>query len=131
MGQQLISLRVRGSVAEATARLHALLAVRGIAVLASIDHAAGARAAGLDLADEVVVFFGNPAVGTGVMQDDPRSGIDLPLRILLWDDTGTTRASYRDPKGLADEFDLAAHQGVPAKLSTFMAQLASDLGSEE
>ena len=131
MGEELRRLRVRGSVAEATTRLHELLAQRGVAVFASIDHAAGARAAGLELPDEVVVIFGDPAVGTGVMQDDPRAGIDLPLRMLFWDDNGTTYAGYRDPDALSGSFDLVDHRGVPAKLSRFMTRLASELGVEQ
>jgi len=130
MGNQPRRFRVRGSVAEATSRLEQLLADRGVEVLARIDHAAGARRAGLELADELVVFFGNPAIGTGVMQDDPRAGIDLPLRILFWDDIGTTYAAYRDPQDLADDFVLVDHRDVPANLSEFMTALASDLSAE-
>jgi len=131
MGGELRTLRVRGSVAEATTRLHELLAQRGVAVLASIDHAEEARATGLELPDEVVVFFGDPAVGTGVMQDDPRAGIDLPLRILFWDDNGITHAGYRDPQALSDSFHLVDHRAVPARLSAFMTRLASELRAEE
>jgi len=130
MDDELKTLRVPGNVVEAITRLSELLRRRGVSVLASIDHAAGARAAGLHLADEVVVLFGNPAVGTGLMQDDPRAGIDLPLRMLLWDDNGTTYAGYRDPQALSDLFDLADHRDVPAKLSEFMTQLAFDLSVE-
>ena len=130
MSEELRTLRVPGSVAEATARLRELLRRRGVAVLASVDHTAGAQAAGLEHADEVVVFFGDPAVGTGVMQDDPRAGIDLPLRMLLWDDDGSTYISYRDPQVLSDLFDLDIHGDVPAKLSGFMDRLADDLGTE-
>jgi uncharacterized protein (DUF302 family) len=131
MGEELKTLRVHGSVAEATARLRELVERRGVAVLASIDHAAGARAAGLDLADEVVVFFGDPAVGTRVMQDDPRAGIDLPLRMLVWDDNGSTYISYRDPHVLSHLFDLDIHRDVPAMLSGFMERLARDLSTEQ
>ena len=131
MGKKLRTMRVRGSVPEAISLLHQLLADRGVEVLASIDHAAGARRAGLELAEEVVVFFGNPATGTGVMQDDPRAGIDLPLRIVFWDDNGTTYAAYRDPQELADDFDLVDHHDVPAKLSKFMTALTSDLRAEQ
>ena len=64
------------------------------------------------------------------MQDDPRAGIDLPLRIVLWNDNGTTYAAYRDPQVLADDFDLVDHRAVPAKLSKFMTALTSDLCAE-
>jgi uncharacterized protein (DUF302 family) len=131
MSEELKTLRVHGSVAEATTRLRKLLERRGVAVLATIDHTAGARAAGLALADEVVVFFGDPAVGTGVMQDDPKAGIDLPLRMLLWEDNGSTYISYRDPQVLSDLFDLDIHRHVPAKLSGFMDRIATDLSAEQ
>ena len=106
------------------------LKVRPVRGSVSIDHAAGALQAGLDLADDVVVFFGNPAIGTGVMRDDPRAGIDLPLRILFWDDKGTTYLAYRDPQELAEVFDLVDGRDVPAKPSEFMTTLASDLRAE-
>ena len=131
MDDELKTLRVPGNVVEAITRLSELLRRRGVSVLASIDHAAGARAAGLELADEVVVFFGDPAVGTGVMQDDPRAGIDLPLRMLVWDDNGSTYIGYRDPHVLSDLFELDIHRDVPAKLSGFMERLAHDLSAEE
>jgi uncharacterized protein (DUF302 family) len=61
------------------------------------DHAAGARTVGLELPDEVVLVFGSPTAGTPLMQADPRAGIDLPLRILVWSDDGGTRVAFRDP----------------------------------
>src|SRR3954454_16753758 len=91
----------RGSVAAVVERLTAELRRRGIEVFATIDHAGGARAAGLELADEVLVIFGIPAVGTALMQADPRVGVDLPLRMLVWSEDGRTRVGYRDPRGLA------------------------------
>jgi uncharacterized protein (DUF302 family) len=63
---------------------------RGLTVFAQIDHAAAARGVGMELADEVVVVFGNPSAGTPLMQKDARVGIELPLRILVWDEEGQT-----------------------------------------
>jgi uncharacterized protein (DUF302 family) len=82
----------------AVVRLIAAIEERGLAVLARVDHAAGARAAGLELASEEVVFFGNPTAGTPLMQSDPRVGIELPLRMLVWQDQDGTRFAYRDPR---------------------------------
>jgi uncharacterized protein (DUF302 family) len=70
-------------VATAVGRVTDALRERGVRLFATIDHAAGAREAGLDLADEVVLVFGNPAVGTALMQADARAGLDLPLRLLV------------------------------------------------
>ena len=65
------------------ARLLTQLERRGVRLFAVIDHADAAREAGLALPDEVVVIFGNPALGTKLMQHNARAGIDLPLRILI------------------------------------------------
>lgn len=115
------------SVALAVDALRASLARRGITVFAVIDHAAGARESELALADEAVVIFGNPQAGTGLMQDDARVGIDLPLRILIWDDRGTTRVGFRDPQSLSDRFEISAHAGALAAMASLLAQLLAEL----
>jgi len=88
-------------VPETVERLLAALDRRSITVFAQIDHAQGARGVGLELPDETVVVFVNRRAGTPLMQADPTSGIELPLKILVWDDHGTTRLAYRDPERLA------------------------------
>jgi uncharacterized protein (DUF302 family) len=95
------------SVPATVAALQASLARRGIQLFAVIDHAAGAASAGLDLDDEVVVIFGNPALGTRIMQADRRAGIDLPLRVLIWRHEGATRIAFEDPHALASRFDVS------------------------
>src|SRR4051812_24178797 len=106
MTKALVVGTARGSVAAVVGRLTAGLRRRGIEVFATIDHAGGARAAGLELADEVLVIFGNPAVGTALMQADPRVGVDLPLRMLVWSEKGSTMVAFQDPAALADRFSL-------------------------
>jgi uncharacterized protein (DUF302 family) len=83
-------------------RLSAAVSAHGIAVLARIDHAAAAAAAGLDLRPTEVLIFGNPRVGTPLMQEAQTLGIDLPLKALVWqDEQGRTWLSYNDPRWLA------------------------------
>src|SRR6185437_6591153 len=101
MTHGLLSRAGTASVAATVAALQAALERRAVRVFAVIDHSAGAASVGLTLADEVVVIFGNPAVGTAIMQADPRAGIELPLRMLIWDDGGTTQIAYEDPHALA------------------------------
>jgi len=70
--------------AETLSRLVDAVARRGLTVFAQFDHAVAARDVELELAGEVVVVFGNPRTGTPLMQQDPRIGIELPLRMLVW-----------------------------------------------
>jgi uncharacterized protein (DUF302 family) len=78
-------------------RLVGALGRRRIAVFARVDHSGGASAAGLELADEELLIFGDPRVGTLLMQRDPEVGYELPLRLLVWDAGGQTRVGYRRP----------------------------------
>ncbi len=113
------------TVAQTVERIHEVLAAKEVRVFATIDHAAGAREAGLELADEVVVIFGNPAVGTGLMQDDPLVGLDLPLRLLVWDDLGTTRVAYHPPAELAEHYAISLHRPVLDALAGLLDPLGS------
>ena len=103
---ELITRSASGSVDRVVERLLAMLERRSITVFAVIPHSEGARKVGLDLRDQTVVIFGNPQVGTPLMQADPTVGIELPLRILVWDKDGTTTLGYHDPIDLAGEYSL-------------------------
>ena len=124
MSASLVQIVAAGDVRAAVERVTLPLHDGGVPGPAFIEHGAGARAAGLSLPDEVVIVFGNPAVGTPVMQADPRAGIDLPLRILVWSAAGTTRVAYRDPRRLAGHFRLGPATETLARLSELMEQLA-------
>jgi uncharacterized protein (DUF302 family) len=113
-------------VAGVVARLERALEEAGIAVFARIDHAAAARAVGLELPDEVVLVFGDPAVGTALMQADPRVGIDLPLRMLVWAEDGRTRVGYRDPRGLAVDPGSAEVTTVLGRMNGLLERLARE-----
>jgi uncharacterized protein (DUF302 family) len=94
------------SAADTVARLTDLLAEKGLKLFAVIDQRAEARAAGLDLRDTVLVIFGSPAAGTPVMDAAPLSALDLPLKVLIWDDAGQTKVSYYSPAALAARYQL-------------------------
>lgn len=97
---------------------------RGLTVFARVDHAAGARDAGLELASEEVILFGSPQAGTPLMQSDPRVGIELPLRLLVWEDDQGTLIGYRDPRELSHTYDLAAHEPILARMAQLLEELA-------
>ena len=104
--------------------LRAELDRRGVTVFAVYDHAANAREVGLTLADEVVIVFGSPAVGTALMLEDPDVGYDLPLRVLVRDDHGVTRVAYRDPAALVDDYALPGSRATVQQLSALLHGLA-------
>ena len=99
---------------------------RGLRVFARIDHAAGAREAGMELADEEVVVFGNPRSGTPLMQSDPTVGIELPLRILVWRGEDAVMLAYRDPRELDGEFQLDSNHETLEQMALLLAALTSE-----
>lgn len=102
------------AVNAAVARFTEILEARRVTVFAVIDQAAAAHRAGLELRPTTLVVFGNPAAGTPVMDAVPLTALDLPLKVLIWDDAGQTRVSYRDPVALA--VALGAPEELAAKL---------------
>jgi uncharacterized protein (DUF302 family) len=105
----------------------AALESRGITLFARVDHAGGARSAGLELADEEVLIFGDPRAGTVLMQNDPQVGYELPLRLLIWDANGQTVVGYRSPTALAEKYELAACAGVLERMDGLLAQLVAEI----
>jgi uncharacterized protein (DUF302 family) len=117
---------VEPSATDYAATLAALLGAierHGLTVFARIDHAAGGREVGLELADEEVVVFGNPRAGTALMQSDPRVGIELPLRMLVWSEGEHASVGYEDPRELIDRYDVAEHADVLGQMAGLLAAL--------
>ena len=80
---------------------------KGLTVFAHVDHAAGAAAVGLPLRPTDLLIFGNAKGGTPLMQSVQSIGIDLPLKMLAWQDAdGVTWLSYNDPAWLAQRHGL-------------------------
>ena len=123
----LVTQQCTGTVADVLARLRGQLTRRGIRLFAVIDHGRAASDAGLDLPDEVVAVFGNPVVGTKLMQRNARVGIDLPLRILIWDDEGTTTAAFTPPAAIAHRFSLDEGSLPIHPLDTLLHELAESI----
>jgi uncharacterized protein (DUF302 family) len=95
-------------------------------VFARIDHAAGAREVGLELADEDVLVFGNARAGTPLMRSDPTVGIELPLRMLAWADDEGALIGYRDPRELASTYDVADHAETLERMAALLGEIADE-----
>jgi len=103
------------SVNATVSRLTGILAGKGLKVFAVIDQSAEASAVGMELRETTLVLFGNPAAGTPVMVAAPLSALDLPLKVLIWDDAGQTKVTYYGPAALAARYNLSAD--LAAKLA--------------
>lgn len=101
-----VSKSSSASVSDTVDRLVDLVEARGMMVFVVIDHSGEAERNGLELRNTKVVIFGSPAAGTPVMQAAPLSALDLPLKVLVWDDGGQTKVSYVDPNALARRHHL-------------------------
>lgn len=111
---------------DAEATLLAGIEKRGLKLFARLDHAAAAREAGAELHPETVLVFGSPLAGTPLMESDPRVGIELPLRILLWGEEGGTHLAYEDPRELADRFEVGEHAETLARMAVLLEQLVGE-----
>jgi uncharacterized protein (DUF302 family) len=109
-------------------RLVAALEAKGVTIFARIDHAAGAASVGLALRPTTLILFGNPAAGTPLMQAAQTTGIDLPLKALVWRDAdGAVKFTYNDPAWIAARHDLGgkadkAAAAMVAALESFARQ---------
>jgi uncharacterized protein (DUF302 family) len=102
-------------VAATVDRLTQLVASKGMKLFAVIDQRAEAEQAGLELRETVLVLFGSPVAGTPVMDAAPLAALDLPLKVLVWDDGGQAKVTYTAPE------TLAARYGLTPELSARLA----------
>jgi uncharacterized protein (DUF302 family) len=108
----LVTLESQHSASETSERIKAEIEKRGMSIFARVDHAAAAREAGMELRPTEVLMFGNPRAGTPLMQADQTIGIDLPLKLLVWEDgAGKVWISYNDPVWLGARHRLPAGEG--------------------
>lgn len=126
MKHPLIAIKSPFSVNETAERLEKLLTSKGIFIFARIDHAAAAREFGLELRDEIVIVFGDPKVGTALMQECPALGMELPLKMVIWQEN-ETYVAYRDPKHYLEEYSLVKNALVLEKMSQLMHTLAKEI----
>jgi uncharacterized protein (DUF302 family) len=110
------------SVAVTIERLQAVVASKGLKVFGLVDHAGGARAAGLKMAPSQVLMFGSPKLGTPLMQTNPRIGAALPIKVLVWQDkAGKTQIGYKDPAALKRIYDIKGRDKIFATMKRALA----------
>ncbi|HTT83780.1 MAG TPA: DUF302 domain-containing protein [Rhizomicrobium sp.] len=104
----LITIESRRGPRDTVERLVAEIGAKGLTIFARIDHAAGAAEAGLALRPTELVIFGNAKGGTPLMQRGQTIGIDLPLKMLVWQDADDrTWLSYNDPAWIVERHGVS------------------------
>jgi CubicO group peptidase (beta-lactamase class C family)/uncharacterized protein (DUF302 family) len=125
---KIVAQESKFDVAGTVARLKTKLAHDKVEIFATFDHAANAHAAGLELRPTEIVVFGNAKVGTKVMQDKQVAGLDLPLRIMVWQDArNRTWIGYTSLDRFVADYDIDDHMSVAAMskyLETTIDQVA-------
>ena len=103
----LVDIPSNHSVEETVEKLKGILQAKGITLFALVDHSGEAGKAGMQMRPTKLLIFGNPKAGTPVMLAAPSSAIDLPLKILIWEDAqGKVWVTYNSPIYLQERHNL-------------------------
>ncbi|MGZ3497050.1 MAG: DUF302 domain-containing protein [Vulcanimicrobiaceae bacterium] len=125
MGNEIVTIPSRHDYASTVSRAEAEIDGRGLRLVARIDHAVLAAEAGMHLRPTLVLIFGNPKAGTPLMVAAPTLGLDLPLRILVWqDDEGTVYVTYATMSSIAQRHGLGESDPRAGVFDAMLASLA-------
>ena len=123
---RLVPLHSRFDPTETTNRLETELKARGLTIFARVDHAAGAVSVGMALRPTELIIFGNARGGTPLMEAAQTIGIDLPLKVLVWQDgAGDTWLSYNDPGWLAKRHGVGEPAPAIHAMTTMLNTIAT------
>ena len=108
--QGIVGLPSRGTVDETVARLRGILESKGITLFSIVDHSGEAAKVGMTMPPTKLLIFGSPKAGTPVMLAAPSIALDLPLKILVWQDHGEkTWISYNSVEYLRERHNVPAN----------------------
>ena len=122
-----VTLAASHPVDQTVEKLEAMLKAKGVKLFTVIDHSGEAERAGLHMRPTKLLIFGNPKAGTPLMVATPTIAIDLPLKILVWEDNGgQVRISYNNPSYLQNRHglpeELVQNIAVVSTLATAAAE---------
>src|SRR5271167_1329959 len=121
----IVNIPSNHAVDETVDRLKNILRSKGITLFALIDHSGEAAKVGMTMPPTKLLIFGNPKGGTPLMLAAPSIALDLPVKILIWeDDQGKVWVSYNTPEYLAERHGLPPHL---AQNIGFLETLASSV----
>lgn len=122
----MISKKSAHSVAETIDRLEKILTEKGLTIFARVDHAAGAKKAGLELAPTQLLIFGNPKLGTPLMKASATTALDLPQKALAHQTaSGDVFLTYNDPAYLSSRHKIEGADKVLKKITGALDKFTS------
>jgi uncharacterized protein (DUF302 family) len=125
----LVNVKSTHSVAATADRLERLLAEKGMQLFLRLNHAEGAGNVGITLRPTELLIFGNPKVGAPLMAKQQPVGIDLPQKMLVWqDESGQVWLTYNDPDYLADRHGLDKNLPPLLKVKQALSAFAQAAG---
>lgn len=134
----LIQLDSQNSVSETLDRLEAQIKKLNegkgipIRVMARVKHQENAKSVNMELQEIELLIFGNPALGTQLMQAEATAGIDLPMKALAWKNTeGKVLLAYNDPQFLAARHGIDKELPVLAQMSKALSGLMNHASSKD
>lgn len=124
--RELTRIAATGSVSEVMDRLETAVTEAGATVFARVDHGAGAEMVQMPMGASELLIFGNPTLGTPVMQADPLAGLYLPLKVLAYEDAdGAVWLVYEEPAETFDDLAVPEDAEVLGKMSGALGKLTA------
>lgn len=109
------------------AKVHAAIEAKGLKIMAQIDHAANAEGVGMELGPTTVVLFGNPKAGTQLMAVEQTAGIDLPMKLIVWEDAeAKVHIGYNDPAWIAQRHGVTGKDELVARMQRALGGIAAE-----
>jgi len=126
-----INVQSTFNVKETADRMESILKDKGMTVFNRINHAESADMVGIELRDTELIIFGNPKVGSPLMKCQQSVAIDLPQKMLIWeDDEAKVWISYNDPRYLEKRHNIIGCEEVISKIEKALAGIAKSAAME-
>ena len=123
-GDTLVTKKSTHNVATTLDRLEAALKKKGIAVVARVRHSAAAKKAGMTLRPTELLIFGNPKLGTPLMQSNQQIGLALPMKVLAYeDDKGQVWLAYKAPAAMVAAYGITDRDDVVKQMTGALDKL--------
>ncbi len=121
----LVTLKSHHSVTKTLDLFESAIRKKGMTVFARVDHSKGAEGVGLELRPTGVLIFGNPKIGTLLMQGDQSAGIDLPMKVLVWqDEQDNVWLTYNDPAWIVKRHGINDRDAAVSKMQGALKNFA-------